>query len=252
MEKIIFSVALLLASLFAQAQNVCGSWLGVVKMGNSEVTVVFNVVQTGDGFQSTMDSPSQNVKGISTTSTTFVDSILTINMDDAQIQYQARLMKNHKLNGIFTQMGKRYALSMTNQSAVSKSTTQKHATNQLSEAYSYSIDTVCFKKDGQNIVKTIVYQPIKKCKSPAVVLVCDLDKDNKNTRKYTSGLSNELCSNGYVVLCIDFFDENLALQASNYLKTCAGVNAKKVSFVILNEGNSKGNLASLMSNIAMQ
>lgn len=251
MEKLIFSLGLLFATLFAQAQNVCGTWSGVVKMGNSEITVVFNVQQMDDVFSSTMDSPAQNVKGISTTSTTFVDSILTINMDDAQIQYQGRLMKNNKLNGVFTQMGKRYALSLTNQSVVSNRNSKKQAAKQISKAYSYSIDTVCFNNFGLNSVKTIVYEPIKKSKSPAIVLVCDLDKENKNTSKYSSGLSNQLCSNGYVVLCIDFFDENLALQASNYLKTCSGVNAEKVSFVILNEGNSKGNFASLMSNIAL-
>lgn len=251
MEKIIFSIGLVLASLFAQAQNVCGSWLGVVKIGNSELTVVFNVKQMGDVFLSTMDSPTQNIKGISTTSTTFVDSILTINMDDAKMQYQARLMKNGKLNGIFTQMENRYSLSMTNQSAVSKSSPSRQSKKQISNAYSYSIDTVCINNNSFDTAKALVYQPIKRRKSPAVVLICDLDKNNKIANKYANEYTDYLCSNGYVVLCMDNFDENLALQASSYLKTCSGVNAKKVSFVILNEGNSKGNIASLMSKIAM-
>ena len=241
MKKLSFTIGLLLAALFAQAQNVCGSWRGAMTLGDRQILVVFNVTKLGDVYSATMDSPSQNVKGISTTSTTFVDSILTINMDGAKIQYQGRLMKSNKLNGIFTQMGKRYALSLTNRSAVSKSSFETKSVKRISKAYSYSIDTVFIGNNGSKNVNTVVYQPYNKGKAAAVVLVCDLDISNSTKyQKKFSDLSDFLCTNGFIVLCVESANENTTTMASDYLKTYPGVNAKKISVVKFNDSSMTG------------
>jgi hypothetical protein len=251
MKKLIFAIGLMLAVLTAKSQHVSGTWSGVLKLGDRNLSIVFNVKKMGECYTTTLDSPTQNVKGFSTNSTTFVDSILTIRMDDAHMQYEGRLMKNNELHGIFTQMGIRYALNLTNAENPVVESVKKPVKRNFT-AYSYYVDTVSITNKHLADAKAVLYQPIKTKKSAAIVLVCDFDKhganENKEMKEF-SDLSDYLCSNGFVVICLEKAAfENSTKEALNYLKLCSFVNANKVSVVKFNETSLRGSYFSQKNN----
>ncbi len=258
MKKLAFLISLLLASYFAQAQHVCGSWNGILTIKDREISVVFNVTKLGDVYTSTMDSPSQKLKGLSTTSTTFVDSILTIRMEDSNMQYQGRWMKNNQMKGIFTQMGELYSLDLTNYQNKRDDNTKKVA-KRNNKAYSCYFDTVTLDNSiNQEKTKAVYYQPIKKAKLSAVVLMSDAkDRDathHQTYQKELTELAEHLCKNGFaVIFCIDTTSaKNPTFDAINYLKSNSKINPDKISLVKFNETNIQGiftakNLAKLLN-----
>jgi|GEM_PF-4357130 len=251
MRKLIFTISFMILALFLKAQDLSGSWNGVLKLGDRNITIVFNVKKSGEVYATTMDSPSQYVKGFSTSSTTFVDSILTIRMDEANMQYQAGLMKNNELNGIFTQMGKSYALNMMNGSKPEFTSNKKRQKRNFT-ACSYSIDTISITNSNLTDVKAVLYQPLNTKKTAAVVLICDFDKQAANSYKVIkefSELSDYLCSNGFVVFCMDksnYIDSKN--ETVNYLKLCSFVNPNKISIVKFSETNLVASYHSVKSN----
>jgi hypothetical protein len=245
MKKLAFAIGFLFVALFTQAQNVCGSWSGVLKLNDRELPVVFNVTKSGDLLMATMDSPSQNVKGVSTTSTTFADSILTIRMDDAHMQFEGRLTKNNELKGIFTQMDKCYPLSLTNRRMKATESKPKMVKRRKNTAYSYSFDAVVLADANQT--RAIFYQPLNYTKTSAVVLVCDVEsgytpKPNDYPKEFLE-LSDHLCSNGIAVICIQVQgDDSLVNHALSFLKSCPTVNADKISVVKCSETSVDGTI----------
>ncbi len=246
MKKLVFLIGLLLASYLTQAQNVCGYWSGLLTLNDREIIVVFNVTKQGDVYTSTMDSPSQKVKGFSTTSTTFVDSILTISMDNANMHYQGRWLKNNQMKGVFTQMGKLYALDMTNNQINQTINAKKEIKVRNYYAYSYSFDTVMLVNSfNSEKTKVVYYQPIKKRKISAVVLMCDSKNinvtNNQTYQKELTELAEHLCTNGFAVICINTADaDGLRNEAINHLKSNSEINANKISIVKFNENNIQG------------
>ncbi len=246
MKKLFFLISLLLAGNFAQAQNVCGSWNGILTIKNREISVVFNVTKQGDVYTSTMDSPSQKAKGLSTTSTTFVDSILTIRMEGSNMQYQGRWMKNNQMKGTFTQMGKLYTLDMTNNQINQTINAKKEVKVRNYYAYSYYFDTVMLDNSfNREKTKVVYYQPIKKGKVSAVVLMCDAKNSNvtnhQTYQKELTELAEHLCTNGFAVICINTTNlTGLTNEAINHLKSNSKINPDKISVVKLNETNIQG------------
>lgn len=246
MKKLIFAVALMLTALYTQAQNVCGSWSGVLQLEDKEISILFNVKKVNDVYLTTMHCPSQDVKGFRTSSTTLADSVLTINMDGSKMQFQGRLYQNNTLNGVFTQMGKRYAMNLVNQNKTAKLEAEKNLLKRSFSVYSYFTDTILINENDATNSKAVIYKPIKNKKSASVVLVCDLDKNNASKHaKEFSELSDYLCSSGFVVVCLGTTATETTIEmAKNYLKTCSEVMANKVSVVKYNASCMKGTFCS--------
>lgn len=64
-----FFPALLLASVLllpslASAQSPAGVWSGSIKVGQTELPLIFRITEEGGGYAAVMDSPSQGAKGI--------------------------------------------------------------------------------------------------------------------------------------------------------------------------------------------
>lgn len=228
MKKSILIIGLLLAAIFGKAQNVSGSWSGILKLQNREIAIVFNVSKNGDNYVTTMDSPTQNVKGFSTNATEFNDSILSIRMDDARMDFKGRIMKNGEIHGVFTQMGRKYPLMLVNTKLSFK--VEKKQVPFKYHNYSYYGDTLNLK----NNIKAYVTTPIRKGKMPAVVLACaptgNIPENASTTEATLSELSDHLTSNGFVV--IRFVEQNGdASQAVDYLRNLPNVNTNRISVV---------------------
>ena len=231
MKNAILIIGLMLCCFTSYAQNVCGSWSGVLNLQGKEINVVFDVTHNGENYESKLYSPSQNGNGFSTTSTEFKDSILIIKMEKSGLQFEGRLMKYNVIKGVFTQMEKQYALELTNPKLVVNKSVVKTAHKY--HAYSYSIGNVAF----TNNVFVNLNLPIKSGKVKAVVIVCDYDKmstmDKENYKNNINELSDHLTSNGFAVLySTACFSTESALS---YLKTLPEVNNKKISVISISE-----------------
>src|SRR5690625_149987 len=53
-----------LSCLNLQAQDISGSWTGTLELPGMELTLVFHLNKTDDGWTGTMDSPDQHATGI--------------------------------------------------------------------------------------------------------------------------------------------------------------------------------------------
>ncbi len=110
MKRITTIFILLLAVITLSAQDITGKWSGVLnatdQMGQpQELTVVFNVSATNDGYTSTLDSPDQNAYGIVVDSTIFKKPELTIKVAELAVVYVGNVVDDTNMNGTLTQMG---------------------------------------------------------------------------------------------------------------------------------------------------
>jgi len=226
MKRINVLIGCMFALIFVQAQQVTGSWSGYMDLHGKEISVVFHVTQQNQNLLATMDSPSQNVYGFSTTSTEFKDSVLTIRMDEANMQYQGRIMKNGSMNGIFTQMGKMYSLNLTQNGKLPLAKATKSDKDRMKPySYSYYLDTVSINSS----FRAILSEPVKAGKTAAIVIDCKNSTNNDFSHNSSLNcLIDHLTSKGFTVVCSinNNCDTNAAVA---YLKTLNKVNQKKIS-----------------------
>lgn len=226
MKKINVLIGCMFAFISSQAQQVTGSWSGSMDLHGKDISVVFHVTHQNQKLSATMDSPSQNVFGFSTTSTELKDSILTIRMDEANMQYQGRIMKNGSMNGIFTQMGKKYLLNLTQNGKLPIAKVTKSEKDRMKPyAYSYCIDTVSINSN----FRAMLSEPIKSGKTAAIIIDCKVSTENDFSENSTlSKLIDHLSSKGFTVVCS--IDNNCDTNAAvAYLKTLNKVNQKKIA-----------------------
>jgi hypothetical protein len=95
------------------AQDISGTWTGVLSIPQGTLRVNFNLTSTGEGYTSTLDSPDQNAFGIPTDSTTFKKPDLKIAIVQIGAKYEGRLTAENKFEGTFTQMGQVLDLVLT-------------------------------------------------------------------------------------------------------------------------------------------
>ena len=117
MKRITTILISLLAVITLSAQGITGKWSGELsvtdQMGQTqELTVVFNVSATDDGYTSTLDSPDQNANGIPVDSTFFKKPELTIKVAQLQLVYVGNLVDDTNIKGTLTQMGQSLELNM--------------------------------------------------------------------------------------------------------------------------------------------
>ena len=104
MKKYLLIGLMLIPALWMSAQEITGSWNGSLKLPGMQLRIVFHVNKTDAGYSVTMDSPDQSANGIPMTKATFENSILSLEMAAARIEYSGTL-KNDTLFGTFNQAG---------------------------------------------------------------------------------------------------------------------------------------------------
>src|SRR5579871_3483729 len=80
--KTIISIAIfLIASCFAQSQDIAGDWQGTLSAGGTELRLVLHITKAPDGsLKATVDSVDQNANGIPVNSITLKDSKLNLDV----------------------------------------------------------------------------------------------------------------------------------------------------------------------------
>jgi len=108
----LFISLFILISGYISAQDITGDWKGLLKVGNTQLNLVFHISKTATGLTTTMDSPDQGAKGIPLDITTFENKALTFEMVAAKVSYTGKL-ENAVITGTFNQNGLSFPLVLT-------------------------------------------------------------------------------------------------------------------------------------------
>ena len=108
---IMLFIMMISGSLFAQ--DISGTWSGVLSIPQGTLRVNFNISSDDNGYTSTLDSPDQNAFGIPTDSTSYKKPELIITIAQIGAKYEGKLNEENKFEGTFTQMGQALDLILT-------------------------------------------------------------------------------------------------------------------------------------------
>lgn len=151
----------------ASAQDISGTWHGKLTVPTGSLTLVFHINQTGEGtYITTLDSPDQGANGIKTQTTSFKDSILTVQIPVIHASYKGKLSNDRSISETFTQ-GIPLPLNLEKGEA---SRSKRPQEPQPPFSYKSEEVTVRNEQDGINLAGTFTL-PEKGTKFPAVVMV---------------------------------------------------------------------------------
>ena len=254
MKKILLIIPAILCVFCMKAQDIAGQWTGILKVQGTQLRLVFNIVKSGNGYISTMDSPDQGAMGISVSTTVFENSVLKLAVLSAKIEYEGVLDKNNFIIGNFKQSGQSFPMNLSKE----KITTQKPIRPQEPvKPYPYYSEDVMFDNAGAGIkLAGTLTLPKKEGYFPAVILISGSGPQNRDEEllghKPFLVLSDYLTKNGIAVFRYD--DRGTALSqgvfktattadfstdaaaAVKYLKSRREINKNKIGLIGHSEG----------------
>ena len=109
-----------MVSTFLVSQDITGTWNGALEvLPGNQLSIVFHVVEEGDGYVTTMDSPDQGALGIPTDSTSYVDGRLIVTINSIQAKYEGQWSATQdSLIGTFSQGPASFPLVLTRDAPV--------------------------------------------------------------------------------------------------------------------------------------
>lgn len=216
MKKIITLIIALGAISNVFGQDITGTWNGILKVQGKQLSLVFHINKTENGFSSTMDSPDQKAYEIPVTSTNFENSKLNITVANARIEYEGVLGYDGIINGTFKQSGQTLPMNL------SKGKVEKEIIKRSQEPqkpYSYYTEDVIFENKSANInLAGTLSLPTKDGVFPAVILISGSGAQNRDEEllghKPFLVIADYLTKNGIAVLRFD--DRGTAMSKGNF------------------------------------
>ena len=89
-----------------------GSWFGIINAQGFEIKLAFHIVKKDSLFIATMDSPDQQAFGIPVNSVSYRNSMIKIEIINAQIEYTG-LFTGDRIMGTFKQSGLSFPLNLS-------------------------------------------------------------------------------------------------------------------------------------------
>ena len=114
MRILAFIIVLVFFPLLIFSQNISGQWNGILKVQNTQLRIIYNILKTDSGYTATMDSPDQNAKGLPIGETTFKDNELFLNAISMGFSYKGIVNTTmDTISGIFIQGSAKLDLILT-------------------------------------------------------------------------------------------------------------------------------------------
>jgi len=252
-KKVLLGI-LICSSISTYCQDITGNWNGILKVQGMQLRLVFHISKADTSYTATMDSPDQGANGIPMTSASFENSVLTIKMMAAQIEYTGTLDSADLVTGTFKQAGQSLPMNLSRK-AIEK--VQVRRSQDPIKPYPYYSEEVSFenRKDSITLAGTLTL-PKKTGKFPVVVLITGSGPQNRDEElmghKPFLILSDFLTRNGIGVLRYDdrgsFASKGNFAKATtadfandveaavNYLKTRNEIDLKKIGLIGHSEG----------------
>lgn len=248
-------VLMLLASFAGFAQEITGSWNGLLAVQGQKLRLVFNISKVENVLQATMDSPDQNAFGIPVSDVSFANNQLKVVVKQIGLEYNGTL-QGDSIVGTFNQMGLKAPLVLT-QTKIEVKAPERPQNPKA--PFPYAAEDVTFANAQANIkLAGTLTLPDTKGKVPAVVLISGSGPQNRDEElmghKPFLVLADHLTRNGFAVLRFDdrgvgqsegdfakatsFDFATDAKAAIDYLKTRSDIDASKIGLM----GHSEGGL----------
>ena len=198
------------------AQDVSGTWHGVLKVPSQDLPIVFHISNLNGDYITIMDSPAQGAKDLPTDKTIFKNKELEITMDKLMIVFKGSL-QNNNINGTFTQAGMAFPLKLTRGDYKFKSKPQEP-----SKPYPYILEEVTFKNQNAGNIKLsgTLTIPNNVKNPPVAVLISGSGAQNRNEEilghKPFLVLADYLTKKGIAVLRYD--DRGFADSEGDFAK----------------------------------
>lgn len=255
----------LLLPFASNAQDLSGQWTGQLKFGGTSLDLNFRIYKDEGGYKSMISSPAQNLNDLKTTSTSFVDSLLTIEINPLRAKYQGKLTATDTIAGNFVQNGMSLKLNLT------RGDTKLKRPQEPLPPFDYYEEDVVFRneKDSINLAGTLTL-PKKQGQFPVVVLLSGSGPQDRNSfilgHKPFLLLADELTKSGVGVLRFDergvgesegrFQDAELSnfigdvTSALDFLKTRTEVDKEKIGLLGHSIGGIIAPLVAVQEDIA--
>lgn len=248
-------VLMLLASFAGFAQEITGSWNGLLAVQGQKLRLVFNISKVENVLQATMDSPDQNAFGIPVSEVSFANNQFKVVVKQIGLEYNGTL-QGDSIVGTFNQMGLKAPLVLT-QTKIEVKAPERPQNPKA--PFPYAAEEVTFANVEANIkLAGTLTLPDTKGKVPAVVLISGSGPQNRDEElmghKPFHVLADHLTRNGFAVLRFDdrgvgqsegnfakatsFDFATDAKAAIDYLKTRSDIDASKIGLM----GHSEGGL----------
>ena len=173
---------MLLITMSAHAQNISGTWTGVLDAGIQKLHIVFNINKDKDGKDvCTMDSPDQSAKGIPAELPYISSDSLCVRISAAAIEYNGKL-QGDSIKGVFTQMGRSFPLNLKHEKI------RYNRPQNPVKPYPYTTEEVkFFNNPADAILRGTLTYPVgyeKGDKVPVVLMVTGSGPENRDEEIY--------------------------------------------------------------------
>jgi pimeloyl-ACP methyl ester carboxylesterase len=259
MNKFFFTLLLFMtvSSMSLKAEDITGSWQGVLKIQNTQLRVVFTIKQNDSTLITTMDSPDQGAFGLPTTRSSYQDNKLEIVATGLGLFYQGTL-RGDSIEGTFNQGGIPFPLVLkrSEKPLLNRPQTPREPFPYISEEVKIP------NSDGSITLSGTLTLPDSVGVYPAVILIAGSGPNDRDEtifgHKPFMVISDHLTRNGFAVLRYDkrgvgkstgnfdlatlqdFTDD--AILAVNYLKQRKEINHRKIGLL----GHSEGGIVAPM------
>jgi alpha/beta superfamily hydrolase len=246
MNKLFTLSFFLLFSCITSAQDISGDWTGEIEIPSGKLGFVFHLTKDANGYTTTMDIPKQGLANSKVDTTTYIDSVLTMNMTGFKIDYSGRLNKQNEFIGNISKSGQPLALNLK------RGTILLNRPQEPKPPFNYYTENVSFESQADRIsLKGTLTLPKKEGKFPVVIIISGSGPQDRNGEMFGHKLywviADQLTKNGIGVLRFDDRgvgesggDKNetdIAINSADvkgaiaYLKTRKDVNALKIGLI---------------------
>lgn len=257
MKKIAAILILLLISSSGFSQELEGIWNGNLEVQSGrKLLFIFQITKTADKLESEIAIPSQGVKGIKTTMTTYKDGSLFIDASNVGFKYNGKWnASTGTIEGTFQEGVNAVPLVLTKEAV---EVVKLNRPQEPTKPYPYYEEEVTFhnEKDNITLAGTLTLPKQTGQKPPVVVLISGSGPQDRNqsfaSHKIFLVLSDYLTRNGIAVLRYDdrgfgestgnFAEGTTAdfatdvLSAIEYLKKRQDIDINKIGLIGHSEG----------------
>jgi hypothetical protein len=163
-------------------------------MNGNDVNVVFDIKSKGNNFKAKLYNAGQTKRGLDVDVVSFKDSIITIRITNAKIEYSGVLISENTLAGGLTQNSVYYPLELKkgNVDLTPQARTKIRRPDSVKDVYSYYNEEVVFENKREKLVLVgKLSLPIKKESSPAIILLCGNQlQSSENLKKSNTQVEN--------------------------------------------------------------
>ncbi len=191
--------------LSMQAQDISGSWYGMLNVQGIQLRLVFNIEQVDDGFRATMDSPDQGARDIPVTSVSFESPVLRLEVVPAGIVYQGELSEGNIISGTFKQAGLSLPLDLSREFP-EKAPLERP--QEPKEPFPYTAEEVTFTNPAAGVTLSgTLTHPKGPGPHPAVILISGSGPQDRNEEVFGHKpflvIADHLTRKGFAVLRYD-------------------------------------------------